>query len=286
VKAPRNWKKLERDPESTRRGDMPKTDFDRGADRMKRFGWIGNGRILLRVNPDTGKLVVWNGWQRKEMAVVAGIVPPFELVKAPPRGMTWEEYAEVLDDIRRHSTPEAIVRRREVVVQLRQQGESVRAIAGQIGVPKSTVQHDLSTVQQSGTVETPGGKVHSLDGRDRPATKPKILCGRCTRVAPGVGVPGCDTCKKMQPPVREPGDDTKRRKQSGKPKVDWKKFDRSFGPLVRFVDEIAEAYPAEKDGPDHKKADDLLEEFANVFIAWKERLVAANGAQSSPAPHP
>lgn len=82
---------------------------------------------------------------------------------------------------RRHLTPEQLEEEREKriarIVELRQQGESLRAIAEAEGVSKSQVERDLeaSTVP-GGTVEPKGGKVTGKDGRTRtatPATKGK-----------------------------------------------------------------------------------------------------------------
>lgn len=56
-----------------------------------------------------------------------------------------------------------------MVAELRQNGMSTRAIGAALGVGKSTVDRDLSTVP-SGTVEPE--RITSLDGRERPATMP------------------------------------------------------------------------------------------------------------------
>lgn len=59
--------------------------------------------------------------------------------------------------------------RPEVVADLRQEGMSTRAIAAATGVSQGTVRNDLASTEQNYSVAT----VTSLDGRQRPATRPQ-----------------------------------------------------------------------------------------------------------------
>lgn len=77
------------------------------------------------------------------------------------------EIARTLNADRRHLSVE---QRREVVVALREEGHSQRAIAGALGVSQSLVSKDLD--QLSTRVQLPD-RVVGLDGKSRPASQPK-----------------------------------------------------------------------------------------------------------------
>ncbi|ASU81540.1 hypothetical protein CDO52_00915 [Nocardiopsis gilva YIM 90087] len=78
------------------------------------------------------------------------------------------EIARTLNSDRRHLTEE---QRRAVVADLRREGHSVRAIAGALGVGKSTVADDMAQLSGAGQLEQPN-RVKSLDGKSRPASRP------------------------------------------------------------------------------------------------------------------
>lgn len=81
------------------------------------------------------------------------------------------ELAKELNDARRHEDPESIrQRRQETVASKRSEGKSIRTIAGEMGVPKSTVADDLSGVRR----RTPEPEtVTGEDGKTYPATRPE-----------------------------------------------------------------------------------------------------------------
>jgi transposase len=74
------------------------------------------------------------------------------------------EIARTLNLDRRHLTTK---QRREVVAALRQEGHSLRAIAGAVGVDAMTVQKDLQRVDVSTPARTTG-----LDGKSYPSKRP------------------------------------------------------------------------------------------------------------------
>jgi transposase-like protein len=74
------------------------------------------------------------------------------------------EIARTLNLDRRHLTPQ---QRREVVAALRQEGHSLRAIAGATGVSQGQVRRDLSGVSQ----DTPA-TVTGRDGKSYPSKRP------------------------------------------------------------------------------------------------------------------
>ncbi len=61
--------------------------------------------------------------------------------------------------------------RRLVVADLREQGHSLRAIAGAVGVSESQVRNDLSTAQECAVPD----RVIGLDGKSRPAKRPAAV---------------------------------------------------------------------------------------------------------------
>lgn len=73
--------------------------------------------------------------------------------------------AATLNTDRRHMD---IEQRREIVTHLRQQGHSLRAIAGAVGVDDKTVRRDLSIADMSTMPE----RITTTDGRTYPATRP------------------------------------------------------------------------------------------------------------------
>ena len=80
-----------------------------------------------------------------------------------------KEIARTLNEDRRHLP---LDERRGIVSDLREDGHSVRAIAGALGVPKSTVHDDIRQLSESGQLNQPEA-VRSLDGKDRPPVSPR-----------------------------------------------------------------------------------------------------------------
>lgn len=92
--------------------------------------------------------------------------------------MTTEEartLAEHLEDDRRHETQDVVRARRERrikrVVELRAEGKSIRAIAGEMGVSTTQVVRDIS---DSGVTGVTPESVTGKDGKEYPASKPKV----------------------------------------------------------------------------------------------------------------
>ena len=94
--------------------------------------------------------------------------------------MTTEEartLAEHLEDDRRHETLDVVRARRERrvkrVAELRAAGMSTRAIAAEVGVSQPQVLRDLREATDTGVSVEPE-RVTGLDGKSRPASKPKV----------------------------------------------------------------------------------------------------------------
>lgn len=89
------------------------------------------------------------------------------------------EIARTLNADRRHLTSEQI---RDVAIALRQDGHSIRGIAGALGVPRTNIEREVSGVP-SGTPERTKG----IDGKSYPSTRPVLVPTLNSRDAATVG---------------------------------------------------------------------------------------------------
>lgn len=113
--------------------------------------------------------VLLDGHHRSRIAAEVGAVCP-EIMHLGDDGRecgpVCAEIARTLNSDRRHLTDE---QRRDVAVALRQDGHSLRAIAGALGTSKDTVARDLDSGVSSETPE----EVTGLDGKSYPARRPQ-----------------------------------------------------------------------------------------------------------------
>lgn len=127
---------------------------------IQRFG------VLVPITVDQHGQVL-DGNHRKRIAEEMRV--PFDrLVRHCEDDGERRAIAHTLNSDRRQLTEE---QRREVAAALRSDGHSLRAIAGALGVGKSTIDRDLSTVPD-GTVPE---RIKSLDGKSRPARRPQVI---------------------------------------------------------------------------------------------------------------
>lgn len=137
------------------------------------------------------------------------------------------DYMHRLQRSRRNLSVEEMQARRAEriprVVEARVDGQSLRTIADQEGVPVSTIRRDLEVATVSGsTVTPPDGKIIGKDDREQPAKKPgkaaPIMCGRCQRnVRTGQkAVAGCDQCKQLRPD-KKPKSESKPKSEKAAP---------------------------------------------------------------------
>jgi phage N-6-adenine-methyltransferase len=119
-----------------------------------------------------GCMVVLDGFHRVSIAAELGL--PYIPVRQPDFELSLRDEKERrqlaldLNVKRRQLTQEE---RRAVVIRLAQEQKSVRQIAETLGVPKSTIHRDLSTVPL-GTVDRPA-TVIGADGKERQAQRPQ-----------------------------------------------------------------------------------------------------------------
>jgi hypothetical protein len=126
---------------------------------IQRFG------VLVPVTVDQHGTML-DGHHRRRIADELK-VPYNRLVRVCDSDDERREIATTLNADRRHLTEG---QRRAVVAALSAQGHSVRAIAGAVGVGKSTVQDDITQLSGAGQLDRPE-KTVGLDGKARPARR-------------------------------------------------------------------------------------------------------------------
>lgn len=133
--------------------------------------------------------------------------------------------------------------RRQRVAELTAEGQSTRAIAGQLGVANSTVFRDQQKLEQAGVAAaTPGEQPTEIPGaKPFPATV-KGLDGK-----------------------EQPRQKVEQKQKSGKELFDWREHYQIVEQLRRQLDKVKRAARLREDTP----ARDALEK---DLIAWNERL--------------
>lgn len=129
------------------------------SESIQRFG------VLVPVVVDQHGQVL-DGHHRRRIADELDVEYRVDVVEVADEDEA-REIARTLNSDRRHLSPE---QRREVVLALREQGHSLRAIGGSLGVSKSQVKKDVDELSTSGQL-TPPKRVKGRDGKSRPATK-------------------------------------------------------------------------------------------------------------------
>lgn len=143
---------------------------------IERFG------VLVPVTKDQHGITL-DGHHRERLAEQLGKTLPVRVVVCDGDDER-REVARTLNSDRRHLSED---QRRNVVADLRSNGHSIRAIAGALGVGKSTVDRDLDELSQAGQLKQPE-RVTGMDGKSRPATRPAPPAG----VDPDTGEIGGD----------------------------------------------------------------------------------------------
>jgi hypothetical protein len=167
-----------------------------------------------------------------------------------PRFMTFpnrESILEWIDDhqrARRNLSPEDLAamaaRRRERVVEARDEGKSTRAIAEQEGVSETQVRRDLeASGAPPGAPGSETGKITGKDGKSYPAPK-QVTCERCQRTGP---VKGCQKCADLLAKAGKKPPKPPRPKKPSSVKFDFKEYDKHLGSVVRGIDDLKRAYP-------------------------------------------
>ena len=145
---------------------QPFANLDAATEAALRASIERFGVILPIVKDQHGRIL--DGNQRARIAAELGVFPDEITVSVKDEDEA-HEYARTLNADRRHLTPD---QRREVVGTLREQGHSLRAIAGAVGVSKSQVADDVAGLSTTGQSPQPE-RVIRQGGGTYPASRPK-----------------------------------------------------------------------------------------------------------------
>lgn len=121
------------------------------------------GVIYPIVTDQAGRII--DGHHRSRIARELGLRPRIETRRVRNEEEA-RELARTLNEDRRHIPAD---QRREVVADLREEGHSLRAIGGALGVDKRTVQRDLDRIGAGAPMPD---RVRTTDGRTYPASRP------------------------------------------------------------------------------------------------------------------
>jgi ParB-like chromosome segregation protein Spo0J len=147
--------------------------LDAATEAALRYSIQRFGVLVPVVKDQHGNLL--DGLHRSRLADEIGVRYRVDVIAVTDEDQA-REIARTLNADRRHLTPE---QRREIVAALREQGHSLRAIAGAVGSSKSQVERDLSTVPDGTVPERTVG----LDGKSRPAKRPTVVAAKNEREA-------------------------------------------------------------------------------------------------------
>lgn len=286
-----NWRKYERHPKSAEYQDIKGQAWEEFLASMTESSIKRRPIIIFE-----GKIL--DGWQRQLACVAKDVEPPYEEL---PEGEHPEEFVRIANDHRRHESAETHCQRREQrrakVVELRAQGQSIRAIADYLGISVTTAQRDCeASGVPGGTPEpeqgTPSGqgadsppppppKITGKDGKQYPPKKEKKLCPHCqTLVRKSLALPArCEECSELNRTKRA-GQTTRPLRGPHKPGQTLrnykKEFDTHYGAIVRLFDDMRRELGCAEVGPflgALRLETGLLENFkeANKLVASKRK---------------
>lgn len=262
------WRKFTRHPLSADYAELHGDEFEIMLDKFEKFGNIDNRPITLDVDPDDGgKMKVLDGWNLYRCHVEKNVKPRFVQRNAKISPI---DYVEIKNDIRRHETRETIEKRAEVrrqrVVELREQGESIRAIAGKVGVDPRQVQRDLEAAAEAAPTKGKKPKAATVTGRDgktyeREKAVSEIRCPRCVRT--GQTKP-CQHCEDLRTDARYNAKHPAR-------EFDWNLANRGLDAIAAVPEAIGKFY-SDRNSTEYHGAKRLITELHNLFAEWRKRV--------------
>jgi hypothetical protein len=263
-----HWRKFERHPLSADYAELTGDEFEEMLDKFEKFGNIDNRPITLDADPDDGgKMKILDGWNLYRCHVEKNVKPRFVQRNAKISPI---DYVEIKNDVRRHETRETIEKRAEVrrqrVVELREKGESIRAIAGKVGVDPRQVQRDLEAAAESAPAKKKPKGAATVTGRDgktyeRETAVSQIRCDRCKRTGQTKPCPACEDLRtearyNAKHPARE---------------FDWHMPDRALEAVAAVPEAIGKFY-SDRNSTEYHGAKRLITELHNLFAEWRKRV--------------
>lgn len=212
---------------------QPFRDLDAATEQALRASIERFGVLVPVVIDQHGRVL--DGHQRLRLADELGLEPDRVVRAVADDAEAWA-VAVSLNTDRRHLTPE---QRREVVADLRAEGHSLRAIAGAVGVSHPTVLADIEATGKSLPVPE---RVVGLDGKSRPATRPKASPDPAL---PGAAYVQCDKCGEWWPEDK-PDCRTCWLNESEDESFDCPKCGDEFDAVVWHCDQCGHHWPPER----------------------------------------
>lgn len=246
--APKDWKNLERHELSA---DFPDITGDRWDEMVDDFGKYGNiDKTPIHLSADNKVVVGWQMLRLYKEHPDKG-PPIFKRIKG---NVTLETFVKIKEGHRRHLTHEELdgILAKQIE-RLRASGKSIRSIAAATGASRSEVQRQVS---QLGTPDSQ----NSLDiqtNEDAESSKPDDTGPQTVVGADGKTYPARSRRSRREPQAIE----------SGRVQFDRKKFDESFGRVVRMLDDLNATY-----GAPFKALMDELEEWLDDFLVGIKNL--------------
>lgn len=157
-----NWKDYKRHPVSAEYENIAGEEWERFLTDMKEYGFDRRHPIYLY----DGMIV--DGWQRQRACIELDIEPHY--ITLPP-STNLEAFIRQEQENRRHESEETrrrrVEARRQRVASSRRHGKSIRTIAEEESVSKTTIERDIEEIGAT----VPGGTVEGKDGKEHPAMK-------------------------------------------------------------------------------------------------------------------
>jgi hypothetical protein len=280
---PRFWKTLERHEDSAEYRDLSGRALSLMAEGIKEHGVLGNRKVTVH----EGEIL--DGWQMYRACIAADVKPDFQQL---PADITPARYVEIMNEARRHDTPEELARlaekRQARVIASRQDGKSIRTIAEEEGVSRQTVQNDLDRAGVKGLTPEPAeGKVTGKDGKQYTASQSgdadesPLLCIACKR-RKRVGQEPLSRCAACAGLRKAQAERRGRRATSrnGRLAFDPRPFRAQLAAATRQTDAAARHYKL-SNGQLHE---DVLAKLEQASEAFHALLAAGKSALKSPAP--
>jgi hypothetical protein len=162
----RDWKTYQRHPLSAAYPDLVGRPRERLLANLRQYGIINGRKVTLYQG------MILDGWQIYQGCLETGKEPEFQEL---PAHVPAEAFIEIVNDARRHETPEMVDRRveerRQRIVQSRSQGKSTRTIAEEEGISQMQVRRDLKASGETG-VSPDQERVAGRDGKSYAAARP------------------------------------------------------------------------------------------------------------------
>jgi hypothetical protein len=278
IRVPKNWQQLPVDPLANEYEFGIGIDMEGMARDMKAKGYDPSKPIILR-NTEEG-LKILDGRHRHTTAIAAGVTPTFALFD-DTKGNA-KEFVEDEKLNRQHF--DASTRAMHVAAKNSRRGfaqacvKEKKEVAKAAGIGVRTLDH-AQKVQQKGSAKlneaVMDGTIAVSDAAKIADLSHDLQDVAVARVKEGKSATAAKAVTRPVPTHEKRGSNGKAPK-NGQQKFDWHKFDNQLGYVIRMPDAVASAYDC-KDSEEYRKLLEHLDDFVNLFMKWKKRLLKIKG---------